>query len=505
VCRVNSSSGPIRAVIFGGLAAVAAIVAPAVIAVWGFLTVTATIDMFLFPVLAAGLGGYVVVRFARLPREVKANVPLAVWARIRWRFITASCGLTLTDKHHQVVIDRRVYGPRLVRGEHVRKAKQGRTRVPGAKIIPTAFGVLVRVKTLPGIGRKQWEAAAEHLANFWRVARVTVTQPSPGIFELRALRTDPLTVPYPAAEAPLEDPDPANPYLGRDENSEHRHLSVRNHSGIVIGGIPGRGKSELIRGLLVQWAPSAVVQLARLDGKDSGDYEPFDARMWRHAGDDLAEAVEVLEDVHMLMRRRLKLLRACLGTSNAWSIGPTETWPLIVLIVDECQQYLDLNQYGPGGAKPSAERKLAERCAALIAQLVRKGRSVMVVCVLASQKCTSDSIPTAIRDNCGQAMCLGVRTIDAAAAVLGADIRQYPSYSPTGLLDVGYQGVATTTLPNGQDPFCRVRVPYHGEDAVNAVAAASAPLRQDPAALLDRLEVPDLVPDDLSELDDIDA
>ena len=104
--------------------------------------------------------------------------------------------------------------------------------------------------------------------------------------------------------------------------------------------------------------------------------------------------------------------------------------------------------------------------------------------VLATQKATVDSLPSSIRDNAGLSLCFGVKTTDAAAAVLGADIRAFPSFSPTMLQDDAYTGVLTSSLRTGQDPYTRIRVPLMGEDLVEERAAATASLRRDPSTVL---------------------
>jgi len=93
------------------------------------------------------------------------------------------------------------------------------------------------------------------------------------------------------------------------------------------------------------------------------------------------------------------------------------------------------------------------------------------------------------RDNAGISLCFGVKTVEAAKAVLGEDIRDYPGYSPTGLQGDQHVGVLTATLRTGADPFCRVRVPQISETAAADRAAATAHLRRDPAALLPGLHV----------------
>lgn len=401
-------------------------------------------------VIAVGIGALVLILRPGRAR----HIPVALWARIRWHWLSRNLQLARPDLH-----------------------RAGKVRRLRARFRVDRYGLVVRVKTRPGTGRAEIEKAADHLANSWRVVRVSVSQPKPGRVLVRGLKVDPLTLPLSASDIPVRDQNPARPYIGLDEWAQHRYLSLANCTGIVIGGLPGRGKSELISSLICQWAVSPAVQLATIDGKGSSDYAVWDRRAWLQSGDDLDDALAVLEDAHSIMRKRLGSVLAATGHKNAWVVGPTVNWPLLVVILDECQVFLD--SAAVKGRKPAEDQ--VRRCQSLVAELVRKGRSAMVVTVLATQKATTDSLPSSIRDNAGASLCFGVKTLDAAAAVLGADIRAYPSFSPTMLQDDAYTGVLTSTLRSGQDPFTRIRVPLIGERVVEARADATASFRRDPS------------------------
>jgi len=96
-------------------------------------------------------------------------------------------------------------------------------------------------------------------------------------------------------------------------------------------------------------------------------------------------------------------------------------------VIDECQTYLDLAQHKGDRALEG----LARRCIALTGELIRKGRSVLCLTILATQKTTGDSIPTSLRDNSGLAVSFALKTTESSVAALGDAIREYPAYSPT--------------------------------------------------------------------------
>ena len=269
-------------------------------------------------------------------------------------------------------------------------------------------------------------------------------------------------------------------YVGRDDFGNDRYLALRGLTGICVSGLPGYGKTSLISSWLCQLTTTPAAQFALLDGKDGGDQEAWHDRAWRHCGDQLADALDVLEDQHAEMRRRLRNITGLCGQRNAWNAGgPTEGLPLVVTVIDECQTYLDLAQHRGDRALEG----LARRCIALTGELIRKGRSVMCLTILATQKTTGDSIPTSLRDNSGLAVSFALKTTESSVAALGDAIREYPGYSPTLLRETPNGiGTAVATLTTGTDPFTRLRVPEITEQWAAARAAATAHLRHDSRA-----------------------
>ncbi|WP_436777838.1 hypothetical protein [Yinghuangia sp. YIM S09857] len=80
--------------------------------------------------------------------------------------------------------------PRLPHG------KVPKVRVPSFSARPIRGGFVADVGTLPGVGLVEFQKVSEHLRNAWRAERVTVEQDRPGVIRVRALVTDPLTLPF---------------------------------------------------------------------------------------------------------------------------------------------------------------------------------------------------------------------------------------------------------------------------------------------------------------------
>jgi S-DNA-T family DNA segregation ATPase FtsK/SpoIIIE len=442
-------------------------------------------------------------RFALASPAARRHYPGMIRARHRWRWLCRCTGLAqleLAPKNRPDAESRALLLVLLCltwrclayvlgvesagRAGHIHYPRTSRWRL-------TDYGWQCLVRTAPRTGRKEVEKQAPHIADYWRSVRVGVTQVRPGRVIVRALRTDPLAEPFGHERCPPGTYRPHVPdvlYVGRDDFGNDRYLPLRGLTGICVSGLPGYGKTSLIASWLCQLTPTPAAQFALLDGKDGGDQEPWHDRAWRHCGDQLADALDVLEDQHAEMRRRLRNIVSLCGQRNAWNAGgPTEDLPLLVTVIDECQTYLDLAQHKGDRALEA----MARRCIALVGELIRKGRSVLCLTILATQKTTGDSIPTSLRDNSGLAVSFALKTTESSVAALGDAIREYPSYSPTLLRETPNGiGTAVVTLTTGTDPFSRLRVPEITEQWAAARAAATAHHRRDPHAKVSALPAP---------------
>jgi DNA segregation ATPase FtsK/SpoIIIE, S-DNA-T family len=445
------------------------------------------------------------IRFALATPVARKHYLGMVRARHRWRWLCRCTGLgqpELASKNRETAESRALVLVLLALAWRLlalaigleAAERTGRIHYPRARQWRlTDYGWQCLVQTAPRTGRKEVEKQAPHIADYWRSVRVGVTQDAPGRLIVRALRTDPLAEPFGPEQSPAGTYEPHRPtvlYVGRDDFGHDRYLPLRGLTGICVSGLPGYGKTSLISSWLCQLTTTPAAQFTLLDGKDGGDQEPWHERAWRHVGDQLADALDVLEDQHAEMRRRLRTITTLCGQRNAWNAGgPTEDLPLLVTVIDECQTYLDVAQHKGDRALEG----LARRCIALTGELIRKGRSVLCLTILATQKTTGDSIPTSLRDNSGLAVSFALKTTESSVAALGDAIREYPGYSPTLLRETPNGiGTAVATLTTGTDPFTRLRVPEITEQWSAERAAATACHRRDPRAV--RAPEPELVP-----------
>jgi DNA segregation ATPase FtsK/SpoIIIE, S-DNA-T family len=352
---------------------------------------------------------------------------------------------------------------------------------PSARFVVDDQGVTATVAAIAGAGLADYQRAAGSLADTWGCVSVRAEQQGPGLVRLRGLHRDPLRAP---ARVDLSGMAPASLtswWLGWAEDAHLVMVRLAEVSGSVVGGLAGFGKTMLVAHLLGQLAPSPAVQFVLIDGKGGPDYDRLFPRAWLSAKDDLTDVREVLRRVHRLMVDRQASIAQVLGVADAWHLGPSSSWPLVVVVVDEAHTFFHERK----GTSPEvkAHNALVAELSRLVEELVRKGRNVAVQVMLLTQRATGDAIPTRIRDNCQVAISFATRTVDGAVAALGEEIRQHPDASPVLLNDPAYVGVAVTSLP-GRPGFYRVRTPQVDHHQVAAVIRSTAGLRADPAALL---------------------
>jgi DNA segregation ATPase FtsK/SpoIIIE-like protein len=307
------------------------------------------------------------------------------------------------------------------------------------------------------------------------VREVVVAEPTPGTLELQLRVRDPLGSPIALSAVP-----PSRGWdlpLGVDERGRPVAGSCRNLSGVVVGGVPGGGKSNWLTVALASLAQYENIQWLLIDGKQGYDLEGLALRAYRYISGDDAGDLEIvrdaLQDVQVLMRARLGHARELYGHANLWSAGPTRLHPAVIVVIDECQTYLDARSL------PSKESKaIGAEIDAIVRDLVKRGRSAGIMLVLSTQRPTADSIPTSTRDNCALRVCFSVRTREAATAVLGeftAESSVSPIGAPTGVGVSSVEGVEV-----------RFRSPFVEDKAIREHTRAAAELTADPLDLLSR-------------------
>jgi DNA segregation ATPase FtsK/SpoIIIE, S-DNA-T family len=224
-------------------------------------------------------------------------------------------------------------------------------------------------------------------------------------------------------------------------------------SGMVVAGLAGFGKTMLVAHQLGQLAPSPAVQFVLIDGKGGPDYNRLMPRAWLSAKDDLDQVRDVLRRVHRLMVDRQASIAQVLGVTDAWHLGPSPSWPLVMVVIDEAHTFFHERK----GTSPEvkAHNALVAELSRLVEELIRKGRNVAIQVMLLTQRATGDAIPTRIRDNCQVAISFATRTVDGCS--WGGDPptpRRLPGAAerPGLCRRGGDQHAGPAGLPPGPDP-----------------------------------------------------
>ncbi|MGQ4415534.1 cell division protein FtsK [Streptomyces sp. SAS_269] len=441
----------------------------------------------------AGWAVWWVVRYLRADAMTRQSIRQAVRVRWGWKRLAPMLKLSATDKTPTALA---------TLANTNGKPIKPRVLIPALKVTHDAFGVIARAQCLPSVGLEQFQKAAPHLADAWRCTRVAVTQDQPGQVVIRGVRLDPLK--FPTEHLPTGDvPDETARWdLGVDEYAQPVSVNLTQVPGVTVAGLPGFGKTSLVNRLLSDWAPSSAVQFACADGKVSaayeGDYADWVQRMFAFVGDDLEEANKLFRHLVELRRARSASVRSVLGVKSMWDVGPSDRWPLVVLIIDEAHTYFRDHK----GSDPKTKKlaALAAENARLVEDLVKKGRSVGLLVILTTQKSTGDAIPTFIRDVCPVGLSFAQKTAEAAVAALGEEIREWPDANPINLQDPTYVGVASMNHQS-QPGFTRIRTPYVADADAARIAVQTASLTADPYALLEAVLGPRLGDLDLTKTD----
>ena len=212
-------------------------------------------------------------------------------------------------------------------------------RFPAAEFVADDQGVTASVAAIPGASLADYQRTAGYLADTWGCVSVRAEQQGPGLVRLRGLHRDPLLAP---ARVDLPGTAPASLeswWLGWAEDASPVFIRSVEVSGMVVAGLAGFGKTMLVAHFLGQLAPSPAVQLVLIDGKGGPDYDRLFPRAWLSAKDDLVEVCNVLRRVHRLMVDRQAAIAQVLGVTDAWHLGPSPSWPLVLVVIDEAHTF----------------------------------------------------------------------------------------------------------------------------------------------------------------------
>jgi DNA segregation ATPase FtsK/SpoIIIE, S-DNA-T family len=171
-------------------------------------------------------------------------------------------------------------------------------------------------------------------------------------------------------------------HIGVDEFGMPVSVSLIGRN-MLIGGDPGSGKSTLLNLVVAHAALSLDCRLCLVDGKQ------VELGQWRNCADvfvgpDIARALLTLRRLQTVMENRYTYLLA-MGRRD---VRREDTFRPIVVAIDEIAYF----------SATIGDKKTQEQFSNLLRDLVARGRAVGIIVVAATQRPSSDIIPTSLRD-----------------------------------------------------------------------------------------------------------
>jgi S-DNA-T family DNA segregation ATPase FtsK/SpoIIIE len=171
-------------------------------------------------------------------------------------------------------------------------------------------------------------------------------------------------------------------YLGIDEAGEPVYLPMM-YNNLLVGGVPGSGKSVTLSLIVAHAALSMDCRLCLIDGKQ------VELGLWKDTADvfvgpDIDHAINTLRRLQQVMDNRYAFLMA----HRRRKIERGDGMNAILLCLDEIAFF----------SATVGDKTQRDTFSALLRDIVARGRAVAVIVVGATQRPTSDIIPTSLRD-----------------------------------------------------------------------------------------------------------
>lgn len=241
--------------------------------------------------------------------------------------------------------------------------------------------------------------------------------------------------------------------IGIDEDGSDVVISLVGHH-LLVGGEPGAGKSGTLSVVLAAAARDPHCDIWCFDGKlvELAAWAPVAKRV---IGADMGEAIAALDDLRGEMDRRYQRLLA----AKKRKVVPGDGNRTLLVVIDELAFYV-----------ANTDKKAAQGFSERLRDLVARARAAGIVVVAATQKPSSDLIPTALRDNFGYRLAHRCATKDASDTILGAGWSAEEISASS--IDPRLRGVGFLIAEGGVPR--RIRAMHLGDAAIAAVVAEAS-------------------------------
>jgi len=347
------------------------------------------------------------------------------------------------------------------------------------KVRSTPVGESMTLVCRPGQSAELIDARVEELraAAKCRDVRVTRDLNASHKVTVDVVRRDPLAA---VAEVPWLDEDADvlsmwDPvHLGTDEYGQDVRLSLNDRS-LFIAGEPGSGKSSLETVIAAHAAKSPDCHLVLIDPNEV-QFAPWEDRALAFAGADPEDAIAALELVRTEIARRRALLRSLPGVQRKVTreIAADYDLPVWLLQIDELAFHTSVvGTTAQRNAFNTAARDVVARC-----------RAFAIIPVFATQRPTSDVVPTSLRDLFSLRCALRTTTAASSDVILGEGWARR-GYSATEI-DIANRGVAWLRS-EGQTPV-RIKGTWIPDATISDLSVTT--IRHRPAAPTDEVRIP---------------
>jgi S-DNA-T family DNA segregation ATPase FtsK/SpoIIIE len=306
----------------------------------------------------------------------------------------------------------------------------------------TAVGERVTLACRPGQSAELLDLRAEEFraAVKSRDVRIRRDDNRSNLVYVDVVRRDPLaaTADIPWADQHAEQLSAWDPvHFGMDEHGRPVRVSMVERS-ILLAGEPGSGKSSGEQTILCHVAKSPDAHMILID-PNRVQFSPWKDRALVFAADDAAEALAALELVQEEIGRRARLLERLPGVVRKLDrkISEAEGLPLWFVFIDELAYHTSVI------GKPTGPFATSSR------DVVARGRFVGIIPVFATQRPTSDVVPTSLRDLFSMRAAFRCTTHASSDVILGEG-RARQGYSAVDI-DITNRGMSWL-MAEGQTP-----------------------------------------------------
>lgn len=272
---------------------------------------------------------------------------------------------------------------------------------------------------------------------------------------MTSTRTRPLPA-LPPASLSMFDPV----YAAEDERARPVYLDFADQVGIILAGEPGSGKSVGQSNIVAHAALSLDCRLTLMDGALT------ELGMWRDCADefvgpDIGQAIAVVERQQQEITDRCQML---LDTGRR-KIVKGDPEGIHLTAVDELAYYT-----ATVGTKPEREKFNT-----ILRGNAARGRKCGYRYILATQRPSTDIVPSSLRDLFGYRWAFRCATDDSSDVVLGRGTAK-TGYSAFAIPDEA-RGVGLLRAEGKRVPR-RVKAAYLTDDDIRRLAAHAAFLRR---------------------------